>query len=117
MGEEGSFAGTFDLELSPMGPGLIGEEEPVPGGRIEWAWKNSEQVDLNAPTTGLLSSVVIDLNEEPSVDLNADLMEAQGQLPAAARMDKSDGQEGLESDATVGKIRNANFFCVYTLPN
>jgi len=53
-------------------------------------------VDLNAPTTGLLSSVVIDLNEEPSVDLNADLMEAQGQLPAAARMDKSDGQEGLE---------------------
>ena len=40
MGEEGGFADRFDLELSPMGPGLIGEQEPVPGGRIEWEWKN-----------------------------------------------------------------------------
>jgi len=53
-------------------------------------------VDLNAPTTGLLSSVVIDLNKEPSGDLNAVLMEAQGEVPDAARMDKSDVQEGLE---------------------
>ena len=53
-------------------------------------------MDLNAPTTGLLSSVVIDLNEEPSGDLNAVLMEAQGEVPDAARMDKSDVQEGLE---------------------
>ena len=53
-------------------------------------------MDLNAPTTGLLSSVVIDLNKEPSGDLNAVLMEAQGEVPDAARMDKSDVQEGLE---------------------
>ena len=73
MGEEGGFADRFDLELSPMGPGLIGEQEPVPGGRMEWEWngngrtgtaKHNQWLDLSSSDLCSGASRIIDIFAE-----------------------------------------------------